>query len=386
MSSDELIPSKDFVKEIIERDKKIFFKDCNDSVNSNNLKSESKKKYSTNNDKDIIADFTEYNPLHNGHYHCMKIAKEKIPNGIFVAIVPGLFERSGRGVPFTMTRQSRAKVAIVVGVDIVIEGPPMGVMGSGQYSLCLAKTFQALNTDFIPRGYRPFDGYEIILDRVYNGHGVAPKPYKIIDMENNEVLFEGKLEEDNYVIASLSKSFKKIGFNFKNKFLFVKRIKGVSGTLIREATKSGNFSNVTKMLPSSTINILKNEIKESRAPLHMSRDVDSILDSANNLSFEELTNLNLIDTKTAKNLVDQRENKDFESLEEIQNCISYGFSTHFNHRVLSVLETKINKNIIYDYIDNYPSKIRVLDYKNEAVLEEFKNNINKNERSLELWQ
>lgn len=401
MSSDELIPSQDFVKEIIERDRKIFFKDYNYSINPNKMNSDFENNFSKDNnnqnisncnddnlnkDNYIIADFTEYNPLHNGHYHCMKVAKEKIPKGIFVAIVPGLFERSGRGIPFIMNRQARTKAAISVGADIVVEGPPMGIMGSGQYSLCLAKTFHALNTDFIPRGYRPFDGFDIILDRISKGHGVAPKPYKIIDMEDNGILYEEKLKEDNYVIVSLSKSLKKIGFDFKNKFLFIKRIKGVSGTLIREATISGNFSDVISMLPSSTIDILKNEMKEGRAPLHMSRDTESILDSANNLSFEELSNLNLIDTKTAEKLVDKREIKSFESIEEIQNCISYGVSSHFNHRVLSVLETKINKNIIYDYIDNYPSKIRVLDYKNESVLEEFKENINKNERSLELWQ
>lgn len=390
MPSDELETLEEFIKKIIKRDRKIFFNDYKDSIklSSHNDKSNSNDDINISNSSKIqlIADFTEYNPLHNGHYHCMKVAKEKIPNGLFVAIVPGLFERSGRGIPFIMTRQARAKTAINAGADIVVEGPPMGIMGSGQYSLCLAKTFKALNTDFIPRGYRPFEGYDIILDRINLGHCVAPKPYKIIDMDTNEVLYEGKLEEDNYVIASLSKSLKRIGFNFKNKFLFVKRVKGVSGTLIREATMKGDFSKVTTTMPSSTIDILNEEIKNNRAPLHMSRDIDSILDSANNLSFSELLDLNLMDNKTAKKIVDSRENKDFESIDEIQNCISYGFSTHFNHRVLSVLETKINKDIIYDYIDNYPSKIRVLDYKNESVLEDFKEKINENNRRIELWQ
>ena len=55
-------------------------------------------------------------------------------------------------------------------------------------------------------------------------------------------------------------------------------------------------------------------------------------------------------------------------------------------KFISVLETKINKDIIYDYIDNYPSKIRVLDYKNESVLEDFKEKINENNRRIELWQ
>jgi len=389
MSLDEIEPSKDFIKKILKRDRKIFFKDYEESISSVDLELDSVEEnnnFSKNLERPIISDFTEYNPLHNGHYHCMKIAKEKVPNGIFVAIVPGLFERSGRGIPFIMTRQARAKAAISVGADIVVEGPPMGIMGSGQYSLCLAKTFQAVSADFIPRGYRYFENFEIILERISYGHAVVPKPYKFVDIVTGEVLFEGKLEEDNYVISSLSKSLKKIKFDFKNKFIFVKRIEGVSGTLIREATATGNFSKVKSMLPTQTIDILENEIKEGRAPLHMSRDIDSIIDSANNLSLNELNNLNLMDKKTAQNLVDYREIKDFEYLEEIQNCISYGFSSHFNHRVLSVLETKINKDIIYDYIDNYSSKIRVLDYKNEAVLEEFKQKINDNNRRIELWQ
>ncbi len=384
MHSDELGTLDDFVKKIIKRDMDIFYKDYNDSIRLSNKNEELEDV--DNSKKSLIADFTEYNPLHNGHYHCMNVAKEKIPNNLFVAVVPGLFERSGRGLPFIMTREARAKTAIAAGADIVVEGPPMGIMGSGQYSLCLAKTFKVLGADFIPRGYRPFEGYDIILDRIKLGHYVAPRPYQIMDMDKREVLYEGKLEEDNYVIASLSKSLKRINFDFKDKFIFVKRIEGVSGTLIREATMKGDFSNVNNMMPSSTIDILDEEIKNNRAPLNMSRDFDSIIDSVNKLSFTELVSLNLIDDKTAKKIVNFREDKDFESIEEVQNCISYGFSSHFNHRVLSVLETKINKDIIYDYIDNYPSKIRVLDYKNENVLEEFKEKINENNRRIELWQ
>ena len=257
MPLDEIEPSIDFIKKILTRDRKIFFKDYEDSLKISSSKTNldenednSSIKNLENSEKPIIADFTEYNPFHKGHYHCMKFAKEKVPNGIFVAIVPGLFERSGRGIPYIMTRQARAQVAIDLGVDIVLEGPPMGIMGSGQYSLCLALMFQALNTDFIPRGYRPFEGYDIILDRISQGHGVSPKPYKIVDTTLGEVLFKGKLEEDNYVIVSLSKSLKRVGFDFKDKFLFVERISGVSGSLIREAASSGEVLSLKSMLPS----------------------------------------------------------------------------------------------------------------------------------------
>jgi len=56
----------------------------------------------------------------------------------------------------------------------------MGIMGSGQYSLCLAKTFMALDANYIPRGYRPFQGFETILKRIENGIGIAPKPIKLL--------------------------------------------------------------------------------------------------------------------------------------------------------------------------------------------------------------
>ena len=202
----------DFVKHISERDRSIFLDDFKNRKKDNFKEGDD--------DIQLIADFTEYSPLHNGHFHCMNVAKSKFPDGLFVAIVPGLFERSGRGLPYILPREVRAEIAISVGADIVVEGPPMGIMGSGQYSLCLSRMFKALNTDIIPRGYNPVNGFEKILERISLGHGISPKPYKIVDMETKEVLLRDKLAEDNYVIVSFSKSLKKINFDFKDKFLF----------------------------------------------------------------------------------------------------------------------------------------------------------------------
>ena len=136
------------VSNILSRDKNLIFNDLDEKYKISDTSSEI----------NLIADFTEYNPLHNGHFNCMKTAKQMFPNSLFVAIVPGLFERSGRGIPYILPRELRAEIAISVGVDIVVEGPPMGIMGSGQYSLCLCRMFKALNTDYIPRGYKPVEG------------------------------------------------------------------------------------------------------------------------------------------------------------------------------------------------------------------------------------
>ena len=370
----DIMSLKDFIKSINLRDIELFWKDY-EARNENNYKK-------SEGDIKLIADFTEYSPLHNGHFHCMKTAISKVPNSIFVAIVPGLFERSGRGLPYILPRDVRAEIAVSVGADIVVEGPPMGIMGSGQYSLCLARMFQALCTDFIPRGYKPFDGFDNILDRITMGHGIAPKPYKIVDMDTGEILLEDKLEEDNYVIVSFSKSLKKIGFDFKDKFIFVKRIEGVSGSLIRESIVNNSLEDVKSMMPPETISILKREINKNRAPLHNLRLDEKIIDNANNLSFKELSNLNFFNDELANKFIEFRKNNSFKSVDDVLNILPYGFSTNFNARILSILENPIEKEVISEYINHYPSVIRILDYKNEDVLDLFKRKINNENISL----
>ncbi|MDO5826729.1 MAG: nucleotidyltransferase family protein [Methanobrevibacter sp.] len=377
------MPSVDFIRNILNEDRKTFFKDLEYSKKLNDEDAESElSSFSQVSDlRPLIADFTEYSPLHNGHFHCMKTAKSKVPDGLFVAVVPGLFERSGRGLPYILPRDVRAEIAVAVGADIVVEGPPMGIMGSGQYSLCLCKMFQALNTDFIPRGYKVEEGYDEILRRISLGHGIAPKPYKIVDMDTGELVLKGKLAEDNYVIVSFSKSLTKIGFDFKDKFIFVPRIEGVSGTLIRKACSQNQLESVVSMLPRETLEILKREIDADRAPLHDLRDEETIIERANSFSFDELAGLNFFNEKLAGNFIEKRDAKPFETLGDVEDAISQGFSTNFKTRVLSILEANVNSDVIHDYINNYSSVVRVLNYKNEKTLDDFKDKVLSNENN-----
>lgn len=377
------MPSVDFIRNILNEDRKTFFKDLEYSKKLNDEDAESElSSFSQVSDlRPLIADFTEYSPLHNGHFHCMKTAKSKVPDGLFVAVVPGLFERSGRGLPYILPRDVRAEIAVAVGADIVVEGPPMGIMGSGQYSLCLCKMFQALNTDFIPRGYKVEEGYDEILRRISLGHGIAPKPYKIVDMDTGELVLKGKLAEDNYVIVSFSKSLTKIGFDFKDKFIFVPRIEGVSGTLIRKACSQNQLESVVSMLPRETLEILKREIDADRAPLHDLRDEETIIERANSFSFDELAGLNFFNEKLAGNFIEKRDAKPFETLGDVEDAISQGFSTNFKTRVLSILEANVNSDVIHDYINNYSSVVRVLNYKNEKTLNDFKDKVLSNENN-----
>ncbi|MEN6328674.1 MAG: nucleotidyltransferase family protein [Methanobacteriaceae archaeon] len=361
----------DLVKEILARDRNTFLEDVKKRPKSKEVQS----------DIPLIADFTEYNPLHKGHLHCLLEAKKTVPGGIFVAVVPGLFERSGRGLPYLITRQARAEAAVAVGADVVVEGPPMGIMGSGQYSLCLARMFQALDADYIPRGYKPHPEFTPLLETISKGVGISPKPYRMVDMESGKVLLQGKLNEDNYVIISLSKSLTKIGFNFQDKFIFISRLEGVSGTIIREAVVSGDLESAQQMLPPETIEVLKNEMASRRAPLHQIRDVEGILYTANHATPYDLKSLALIDHRTREAILEKRP---FNSIDEVRGCIARGFSRHHPERVLSSLEARIEGDTISRYIDNYPTVIRILNYKNKEVLREFKMRIS--QRRLEICQ
>ena len=354
----------------LKRDRDLFYRDLN---------SEGKFLDNTS-DRILVSDFTEYNPLHNGHFHCMKTAKDMFYDSLFVAIVPGLFERSGRGIPYILPREIRAEIAISVGADIVVEGPPMGIMGSGQYSLCLCKMFKALNTDYIPRGYKAVDGIDEVLKRINEGHHIASKPYKIVDKTTHETLLKTKFDEDNYVITSFSNSLSKIGFDYKDKFIFVKRIEGISGTLIRESIINNNFSDVLDMMPDKTIEVLQREIKNDGI-IYGLRDENKILDTANNFSVEELKGLNLFNDKLAESIIEKRP---YSNIDDLKDSISYGFSTHFKQRVLSILENPIPKKTVSEYIDKYPTNIRVLGYKNSDVLNEFKEKIHN--ENVSLWR
>ena len=142
--------------------------------------------------------------------------------------------------------------------------------------------------------------------------------------------------------------------------------------MIREAILKDNFDEVMDMMPQKTIEVLKREIKNDGI-IYGIRDEQSILDSANNFSLEELANLNLFNEKLAENIVD---NRPYDNLESLENSISYGFSSHFRQRVLSILENPIPKKVISEYIDKYPSRIRVLAYKNKDSLKKLKEKVN----------
>ncbi|MBW9223682.1 nucleotidyltransferase family protein [Methanothermococcus sp. SCGC AD-155-E23] len=303
-------------------------------------------------DTKIVADYTEYNPLHLGHKYCLRRGKEE---GLFISVLPGPLERSGRGVPYLVDRYIRAEMAIRAGADIVVEGPPLGIMGSGQYMECIVKMFHTLGVEVIPRGYIKNPSMERIIELINKGYHIKVKPYRISCIETGEFICE-KLEIDNYIIASLSYTMYKLnrryGLNFHPRFLFVERLEGISGSKIREYIYSGRFQEIRDMVPETTLEVLEEYSGGDIEGIILKRFEDRILETANEYPLERYVPRHIAEVL--------ERNRPYRSLEEIREAIPQGFSRHLRERILSRLECRIESDVISNYIRNYPSKIRIL--------------------------
>ena len=63
----------------------------------------------------------EYNPLHNGHKHHFEAAKEATGADACVIVMSGNFLQ--RGEPALVSKRARTEMALLLGVDLVIELP-----------------------------------------------------------------------------------------------------------------------------------------------------------------------------------------------------------------------------------------------------------------------
>ncbi|WML35125.1 nucleotidyltransferase [Clostridium sp. OS1-26] len=73
----------------------------------------------------------EYNPFHKGHLHHINATKELTGCSYIIAVMSGNFVQ--RGVPAMIDKWSRAKTALMNGVDLVIELPLIYSLSSAEF-------------------------------------------------------------------------------------------------------------------------------------------------------------------------------------------------------------------------------------------------------------
>ncbi|PLR79176.1 nucleotidyltransferase [Bacillus sp. V3-13] len=69
----------------------------------------------------VVGVIVEYNPFHNGHAHHLEMAKKITGADVAIAVMSGNFLQ--RGEPALVSKWTRAKMALLGGVDLVFELP-----------------------------------------------------------------------------------------------------------------------------------------------------------------------------------------------------------------------------------------------------------------------
>ncbi|WP_311487816.1 nucleotidyltransferase family protein [uncultured Helcococcus sp.] len=78
-----------------------------------------------------IGIIAEYNPMHLGHIHQIKVIKEKYPQSNIIVLMSGSFVQ--RGEPSILNKFDKAEIAIKNGVDLVLEMPNIVSLQSADY-------------------------------------------------------------------------------------------------------------------------------------------------------------------------------------------------------------------------------------------------------------
>ncbi len=90
---------------------------------------------------EIIGIICEYNPFHNGHIYHLKKIKEMYPDSCIILVLNGYFLE--RGEISLLTKESKVKIALFYGVDLVVELPVL--YGTQSADIFAKKAIEILN-------------------------------------------------------------------------------------------------------------------------------------------------------------------------------------------------------------------------------------------------
>ncbi|MGH4119970.1 nucleotidyltransferase [Clostridium sp.] len=79
----------------------------------------------------ISGIIVEYNPLHNGHLYHINKTKELTNSDVLICVMSGNFAQ--RGIPSTMDKWTKTKMALNNGVDLVLELPTIYSVSSAEF-------------------------------------------------------------------------------------------------------------------------------------------------------------------------------------------------------------------------------------------------------------
>ena len=267
----------------------------------------------------VVGIIAEYNPFHNGHAYHIQKTKEQTGADFVVAVITGNFTQ--RGNTSVINKWEKTKMAINGGVDLVIELPTI-------YSISSAENFSSgaikiLNNigivDSISFGMEADDisslnnianvllsepqEYTSLLKAELQKGSSYPKAREIALMMylNDIKRYSNILNGSNNILAiEYLKALKKqrsnlIPIGVKREKVYYNSTKIIdeyaSATGIRSLLLRNQLEEIRKVVPSTTLSILLNNIREGTYVLDLTAYGAEILYKLRAMSIQEIANL-----------------------------------------------------------------------------------------------
>ncbi len=220
----------------------------------------------------VIGIIAEYNPMHNGHIHQIRLAKEKYSASHVIVIMSGSFTQNGN--ISLLDKYTKASICIKNGADLIIELPTIYATSSSEnFAYGAVSLLNSLNiVDEILFGAECKD-VQILENIAKKLIDNEKQIISDIDLEEKKSTFAKNRSEvlKNYLTAEeyleISKPNNILGIEYiKNiiklnsniKFNSISRIDNISSTKIREALKNNDYTYIKENSATDVYEYLSN--------------------------------------------------------------------------------------------------------------------------------
>ena len=267
----------------------------------------------------VLGIIAEYNPFHNGHMYHLQKAKAQSGAQYCICVMSGNFVQ--RGNTSIVNKWKKAEMALLNGVDLVIELPTIYSVASAEgFSLGAIKLLNNLKiVDAISFGTETSDF--AALNNISSIVNEEPMKYKsILNSELKKGLSFPKARENALMLyLNDNKRYDNI-LNTPNNILAIEYLKALkkikstiqpipikrekvyyndnvivdefaSATAIRKLLKNEEFSEIRKVVPKSTYQILKKETELGNVVLDLSRYEKEIIYNLRRMTVSEIAEL-----------------------------------------------------------------------------------------------
>ena len=267
----------------------------------------------------VLGIIAEYNPFHNGHLYQIEQAKKLTGAEFVVVVMTGNFTQ--RGDTSIVNKWAKTQMALVNGVDLVLELPTIYSLSSAEnFAEGAIKLLDSLNVvDTISFGTEVDDIATLnnIVNVLYN----EPKEYTTMlnhelkkgnsfpkARENALMMYLNDIKRyvnvlngpNNILAIEYLKAMRRLKSNMKPYAIQRKNVyyndeqivdEFASSTAIRKFMIRGEYDEIRKVMPKHSYMLLKEEIKRDRMVLDLSKLEKEIIYKLRMMSKEEIKDL-----------------------------------------------------------------------------------------------